>query len=223
MTCFMVMTMGIIMGGVHNGIERWSTRLMPALVVTLVALALYVFTLDGAVEGLKVYLLPDFSKVLSGDLILAALGSAFFSLSLGVGTMLIYGSYLSDDEYLPSIGAQVALIDIGLAVLAGFLILPSMYVAAERGVEIFDASGALLSEDTLIFSVLPALFTSLGSIGVIVANRFFWPHEYGRPHLVYFYARSTCCISGRTFPVESAESRDDCRHDNWADQRSSYL
>ncbi len=173
MTCFMVMTMGIIMGGVHNGIERWSTRLMPALVVTLVALALYVFTLDGAVEGLKVYLLPDFSKVFSGDLILAALGSAFFSLSLGVGTMLIYGSYLSDDEYLPSIGAQVALIDIGLAVLAGFLILPSMYVAAERGVEIFDASGALLSEDTLIFSVLPALFTSLGSIGVIVATAFF--------------------------------------------------
>ena len=87
--------------------------------------------------------------------------------------MLIYGSYLSDEEHLPSIGAQVALIDVGLAVLAGFLILPAMYVAAARGVDIFDASGALLSEDTLIFTVLPELFTSLGSIGLFVATAFF--------------------------------------------------
>lgn len=173
MTVFMTMTAGIVVGGVHKGIERWSTRLMPTLIVTLIGLALYVFTLDGAIEGLKVYLLPDFSKVLSADLILAALGSAFFSLSLGVGTMLIYGSYLSDEEHLPSIGAQVALIDVGLAVLAGFLILPAMYVAAARGVDIFDASGALLSEDTLIFTVLPELFTSLGSIGLFVATAFF--------------------------------------------------
>lgn len=174
MALFMVLTVGIIMGGVHNGIERWSTRLMPSLIVTLVLLALYVLTLEGSGQGLKVYLLPDFSKVLSGDLVLAALGSAFFSLSLGVGTMLIYGSYLSDDEHLPSIGAQVALIDVGIAVLAGFLILPAMYVAAERGVEIFDASGALLSEDTLIFTVLPALFETLGTVGTVVATAFFF-------------------------------------------------
>ncbi len=174
MGLFMTLTVGIILGGVHNGIERWSTRLMPSLIVTLIVLALYVLTLDGAMTGLKVYLLPDFSKVFSGDLILAALGSAFFSLSLGVGTMLIYGSYLSDQEHLPSIGAQVALIDVGIAVLAGFLILPAMYVAAERGVEIFDASGALLSEDTLIFTVLPDLFASLGGgIGIFVATAFF--------------------------------------------------
>lgn len=173
MLIFMVMTVGIVVGGVHDGIERWSTRLMPALIVSLVALAVYVFSLDGAMTGLKVYLLPDLSKVLSGDLILKALGSAFFSLSLGVGTMLIYGSYLSDDEHLPSTGAFVALIDVGIAVLAGFLILPAMYVAAERGVEIFDASGALLSEDTLIFSVLPALFETLGGIGAIAATAFF--------------------------------------------------
>lgn len=173
MAVFMLMTVGIILGGVQNGIERWSTRLMPALVVTLVILGAYVLTLEGAMDGLAIYLLPDFSKVLSGDLVLAALGSAFFSLSLGVGTMLIYGSYLSDEEHLPSIGAQVAVIDVALAVLAGFLILPAMYVAAARGVEIFDASGALLSEDTLIFTVLPALFDSLGSVGTLVATAFF--------------------------------------------------
>ncbi len=173
MGLFMAMTTGIVIGGVHDGIERWSVRLMPALIITLVALAVYVLTLDGAVDGLKVYLLPDFSKIWSGDLILNALGSAFFSLSLGVGTMLIYGSYISDDEHLPSVGAQVALIDVGIAVLAGFLILPAMYVALERGVEIFDASGALLSEDTLIFTVLPALFDTLGSVGTLVATAFF--------------------------------------------------
>ena len=173
MLTFMMMTVGIVIGGVHDGIERWSTRLMPVLIVSLIALALYVFTLDGAMAGLKVYLLPDLSKVMSGGLILNALGSAFFSLSLGVGTMLIYGSYLSDKEHLPSIGALVALVDVGIAVLAGFLILPAMYVAAERGVEIFDATGALLSEDTLIFSVLPALFETLGSVGAIVATAFF--------------------------------------------------
>jgi len=174
MSVFSVMTVGIVMGGVQEGIERWSRRLMPTLIVTLILLVGYVFSLDGAAEGLKVYLIPDISKIWSADLILSALGSAFFSLSLGVGTMLIYGSYISDEEYLPSIGAQVALIDVGIAVLAGFLILPAMYVAAARGVEIFDASGRLLSEDTLIFTVLPELFATLGVIGLIVATAFFF-------------------------------------------------
>ena len=87
-----------------DGIERWSSRLMPILLVTLVCLVLYVLTLDGAMEGLKVYLLPDFSAALSPQLIINALGSAFFSLSLGVGTMLIYGSYINDGENLPVVG-----------------------------------------------------------------------------------------------------------------------
>jgi len=174
MTLFSAMTIGIVMGGVQGGIERWSRRLMPTLIITLIVLAAYVLSLEGASEGLRVYLVPDFSKILSADLILRALGSAFFSLSLGVGTMLIYGSYISDNEHLPSIGVQVALIDVGIAVLAGFLILPAMYVALARGVEIFDANGALLSEDTLIFTVLPELFATLGTAGLILATAFFF-------------------------------------------------
>jgi len=174
MTLFSAMTIGIVMGGVQGGIERWSRRLMPTLIVTLIVLAAYVLSLEGASEGLRIYLVPDFSKILSADLILRALGSAFFSLSLGVGTMLIYGSYISDEEHLPSIGVQVALIDVGIAVLAGFLILPAMYVALARGVEIFDATGALLSEDTLIFTVLPELFATLGTAGLILATAFFF-------------------------------------------------
>ena len=174
MLMFMVMTVGIISPGVREGIERWSARLMPILLVTLVLLVLYVFTLDGAMEGLKVYLLPDFDRALSPKLIIAALGSAFFSLSLGVGTMLIYGSYISDKENLPVLGGMVTVVDISIAVLAGFLVLPAMYVAQHNGVEIFTASGALISEDTLIFTVLPELFTTMGIAGIVVSFTFFF-------------------------------------------------
>ena len=173
MLLFMILTMAVVLGGVEDGIERWSRRLMPLLIATLIALALYVLTLEGALTGLKVYLLPDFEKVLSGDLLIDALGSAFFSLSLGVGTMLIYGSYLSDTENVPSVGAQVALVDVGIAVLAGFLILPAMYVADARGVPIFNDAGGLLSEDTLIFMVLPALFDTMEGAGTWLATAFF--------------------------------------------------
>lgn len=173
MLVFMALTMTVVTGGVEKGIERWSKRLMPALIVTLVALALYVLTLDGAAEGLAVYLIPDLSKIWSTDLIFNAMGAAFFSLSLGVGTMLIYGSYISDEEHLPTLGAQVALVDVGIAVLAGFLILPAMYVAADRGVMIFNEAGGLLSEDTLIFVVLPALFDSMNETGTVLALAFF--------------------------------------------------
>ena len=173
MLIFMALTMSVVLGGVEEGIERWSRRLMPLLIATLIALALYVLTLEGALTGLAIYLLPDFEKVLSGDLLIDALGSAFFSLSLGVGTMLIYGSYLSDTENVPSVGAQVALLDVGIAVLAGFLILPAMYAADARGVAIFSDTGGLLSEDTLIFTILPALFDTMDSVGIWLATAFF--------------------------------------------------
>ncbi|MCX2981406.1 sodium-dependent transporter [Halieaceae bacterium IMCC14734] len=173
MALFMGLTVGIINGGVHDGIERWSSRLMPVLLVTMVLLVVYVLTLDGAMEGLKVYLLPDFSAAISPQLIVKALGAAFFSLSLGVGTMLVYGSYVSDKENLPVLGGLVTLIDIGIAVLAGFLVLPAMYVAQHSGVEIFNSAGALISEDTLIFTVLPALFDTMGIAGVVVSFAFF--------------------------------------------------
>ena len=173
MAAFMLLTISIISAGVTKGIERWSARLMPMLLVTLILLVAYVMTLDGAMDGLRVYLLPDFERALSPKLIVAALGSAFFSLSLGVGTMLIYGSYLSDTENLPVVGGLVTLVDIFIAVTAGFLVLPAMYVALHAGVEIFTAGGALISEDTLIFTVLPQLFDTMGMAGIIVSLTFF--------------------------------------------------
>lgn len=174
MLIFMWFTVAIISRGVQDGIERWSSRLMPVLLITLAALVAYVLTLDGATEGLKIYLLPDFSRALSADLILKALGSAFFSLSLGVGTMLIYGSYLDDKQDLPVVGGMVTLVDISIAVIAGFLVLPAMYVALHKGVEIFTPSGTLISEDTLIFTVLPELFATMGTMGVVVSLGFFF-------------------------------------------------
>jgi NSS family neurotransmitter:Na+ symporter len=169
MLLFMVLTIAIISAGVRDGIERWSSRLMPALLATLLGLVVYVLTLDGAIDGVRVYLLPDFSAALSPQLIIKALGAAFFSLSLGVGTMLIYGSYISDRENLPVAGGLVTLVDIGIAVLAGFLVLPAMYVALHNGVQIYTESGSLISEDTLIFTVLPELFTTMGAAGAVVS------------------------------------------------------
>ena len=173
MLAFMGLTVGIISGGVQEGIERWSSRLMPVLLASLVMLVIYVLTLDGASEGLKVYLLPDFERALSPKLIISALGAAFFSLSLGVGTMLVYGSYIGDQENLPLLGGLVTIVDISIAVLAGFLVLPAMYVALHNGVEIFTATGALISEDTLIFTVLPELFITMGFAGIVVSFIFF--------------------------------------------------
>ena len=174
MLLFMALTVSIISAGVRQGIERWSERLMPALLVTLVLLVGYVMSLDGALDGLKIYLLPDFEKALSPKLIIAALGAAFFSMSLGVGTMLVYGSYISDKENLPVLGGLVTVVDITIAVLAGFLVLPAMYVALHNGVEIFNEAGALISEDTLIFTVLPELFRTMGFTGAIVSFTFFF-------------------------------------------------
>lgn len=173
MLAFIGLTIGIISGGVHDGIERWSSRLMPVLLAALLLLVVYVLTLDGAMEGLKVYLLPDFKAALDPGLIVKALGAAFFSLSLGVGTMLVYGSYISDTENLPRLGGIVTLVDISIAVIAGFLVLPAMYVALHNGVTIFTESGALISEDTLIFTVLPALFETMGFAGIVVSLVFF--------------------------------------------------
>lgn len=170
---FMGLTVLIISAGVKDGIEKWASRLMPSLVGILVLLILYVFTLPGAMDGLRAYLLPDFSRVTDPELLVNAMGQAFFSLSLGVGTMLIYGSYISKDENLPVVGGLVALLDVGIAVLAGLLILPAMYVAQENGVQIYDAAGELIAGPGLIVSVLPDLFNSMGSIGLLVALAFF--------------------------------------------------
>ncbi len=169
---FSLMTIGVISAGVHRGIEVWSDRLMPALLVLLVLLIAYVLSQEGAMEGLRLYLVPDFSRITDSRLILSALGQAFFSLSLGVGTMLIYGSYIRAQDNLPAIGALVTLVDTGIAFLAGLLVIPAMFVAQKLGVDIYQ-NGQLAGGPALIFNILPELFDSIGFGGQVIATAFF--------------------------------------------------
>ena len=168
----LILTASIILKGVKSGIEKWSRRLMPLLLILLMSLIAYIATLEGASEGFAAYLVPDFSQILDPHLIIAAMGQAFFSLSLGVGCMMIYGSYLQPNANLPKLTASVALLDTSVAFLAGLLIIPAIYVAQHNGVEVFS-HGKLIGEGQLIFAILPALFNTMGDIGLVVGLLFF--------------------------------------------------
>lgn len=169
---FIVLTVAVVKGGVKNGIERWSARLMPLLILLLVGMIFTVMTKDGATEGLHHYLIPNASLISTG-LVLSAMGQAFFSMSLGVGAMMVYGSYLKRDANLPGVALQVCLLDTGVAFLAGLLIIPSLFVAQNLGISIFLSDGHLANSDTLVFEVLPSLFKHLGPEGAITALAFF--------------------------------------------------
>ncbi|MFD1008604.1 MULTISPECIES: sodium-dependent transporter [Oceanisphaera] len=189
---FALLSLYVVSRGLEQGIEKWSSRLMPLLLVMLVLLTGYMLLQPGASEGLKVYLVPDFSRVLNGDVLIGALGQSFFSLSLGAAVMMLYGSYLDRQANIPALAAQVTLLDTGVAFMAGLLILPAMYVAQHNGVTIFADDGSLLSSDTLVFSVLPALFDSMGAAQYPVAFAFF---------LLMIVAALTSAISMLEAPV----------------------
>ena len=123
MVLFMAVTGGVVWGGVKEGIERITKVLMPVLVLLMVILIVRAVTLPQAGQGLAFYLKPDFSKV-SGQTFLYALGQAFFTLSLGMGAMLTYGSYLDKKEDLGKCGLHVAVFDTAIALMAGFIIFP---------------------------------------------------------------------------------------------------
>lgn len=169
---FMIATIKIITGGVSDGIEKATKTMMPLLIGIIVVMIVYVFTQPGAMNGVREYLLPDFSKI-NARLIFSAMGQSFFSLSLGMGALITYGSYLNKKENIPQAAAFVTLADVGIAFLAGLLILPAMYAAQAAGIEIF-VGGSLASSTDLVFQILPALFHSIGGIvGLIVGVVFF--------------------------------------------------
>ena len=170
---FTLMSIYVIQKGVQDGIEKWSKRLMPLLFSILIASVIYILFQPGASEGVTALFTVDFEKVMHSDVLIGALGQTFFSLSIGTGVMMIYGSYLKPKENISKLAVQVTFIDTGVAFLAAMLILPAMYVAKHNGVIIFDADGNLLSSDTLVFTVLPALFATMGAVEHIVAIIFF--------------------------------------------------
>jgi neurotransmitter:Na+ symporter, NSS family len=158
---FMGICIAIVLRGVHGGIEKACNILMPTLVLFLILLMIRSLTLDGAMEGVAFYLHPDFSKI-NGNTVLIALGQAFFSLSLGMGCMITYGSYLSDKENLTSSTVYVVMFDTLIALLVGMVIFPAVFA---MGLE--PAEGP-----SLVFSVLPTVFTSM-PMGHVVSVIFF--------------------------------------------------
>ena len=146
--------------------------MMPALIVILLIMITFVLFQEGSRQGLRLYLEPDLSRI-SPQLVLNAMGQAFFSLSLGLGTLITYGSYLNRRQNIPRAAAYVTGADISIAFLAGFLILPAMFVAQRNGIRIFDDQGGLVSSTGLVFDTLPSLFHGLGSVGVVFGLLFF--------------------------------------------------
>ncbi len=158
---FMVLCVLIVIKGVHGGIERACDVLMPTLVVILLVLMIRSLTLDGAMEGVRFYLYPDFSK-LNPQVILIALGQAFFSLSLGMGCMITYGSYLSEKENLASSTIYVVIFDTLIALLMGMVIFPAVFAMNLEPTE----------GPSLVFIVLPAVFSQM-PFGTLVSIIFF--------------------------------------------------
>jgi NSS family neurotransmitter:Na+ symporter len=147
---FLFLTVTIVSRGVAAGLEKFSKVLMPALFLILVLLMIRSLTLPGAEKGLLFYLKPDFAKI-NGRVFLEAMGQAFFSLSLGLGTMLTYGSYLAKKENLVSSAAWVAVLDTTVAILAGFIIFPALFsqnMAPDQG-------------PGLVFAILPVIFSHM--------------------------------------------------------------
>ena len=162
----------IVHQGVHSGIERWSARLMPMLLVMLLGLVIYILQQDGAAEGLTLYLVPDFSQVTEPKLIISAMGQAFFSLAIGVGAMMAYGSYMPKGQSIGKLVLSITLLDTFIAFIAGVLIIPALFVAQHAGQEVF-VDGHLIGEGQLIFNILPTLFSSMGTVGLVVSFAFF--------------------------------------------------
>ena len=147
---FMVMTAWIVMAGVQKGIEKYAKVLMPVLLLLLIALSIRSLTLPGAGEGLVFLFKPDFSKI-TGKVVLEALGQAFFSLSIGMGTLITYGSYIQKKERLGNTAVSVSLADTFIAVLAGVAIFPAVFA--------FNIDPA--SEEALVFKTLPVIFQQM--------------------------------------------------------------
>lgn len=182
----------ILQGGVKEGIEKAAKLLMPALFVMLLLLVVFVLTRDNALAGVKYYLIPDFSKI-NAQVINGALSQAFFSLSLGMGIMITYGSYINRKADIPGSAKLVALTDTAVAFVAGLMILPAIFSFNPN----IDPTQLSESSISMIFTFLPKIFlalqASLGYFGAsAVASIFF---------LLVFFAAITSIVSIFEVPV----------------------
>lgn len=168
----------IVLLGVEKGIEKFSKFLMPVLVVLSLGIAIYTLTLPGAGAGAKYYLMPDFSKF-SIMTVLAALGQLFYSMSIAMGIMITYGSYLPKDTSIEKSVHQIEIFDTGIAFLAGLMIVPSVFIFSNGSVDQLKAGPSLM------FDMLPKTFQSI-PMGNILGFVFF---------LLVFFAALTSSVS----------------------------
>lgn len=182
----------ILLGGVKGGIERLARVLMPTLAVMLVLLVIFVLTLDNAGVGVSYYLVPDFSRI-NLSVINGALSQAFFSLSLGMGILITYGSYFSRQDNIPQSTRMVAIADTSIAFFAGLLILPAIF-AFDPNTNTDELSTSSVG---LIFEFLPQIFLSMqeavGYTGASLAALLFFT--------LVFFAALTSMVSIIEIPI----------------------
>lgn len=183
---FMAATSLIVSKGVSGGIEKAAKILMPTLIIMMLGLVAYSFTLPNAMTGIKYYLVPEFSEM-NLKTVGGALRQAFFSLSLGMGMHITYGSYFSKKENIITSSAYITLFDVGIAFIAGLMLFP--IVAYSTGGDMTNVQGGA----GLIFTVLPGVFESLGSTLGIFLGAFFF--------LLLSFAALTSTVSLLEVPV----------------------
>ena len=178
---FGVITFVIVLCGVKRGIETANKFMMPILIVLCIAVCVYSCTLPGALEGVKFYLIPDFSRF-SINTVLGSMGQMFYSMSLAMGIMITYGSYMKKETSIEKSVSQIEIFDTGVALLAGLMIVPAVFVFSGG-----DQS-AMRSGPGLMFQTLPKVFDSMGGgqFGQIVGALFF---------LLVLFAALTSAIS----------------------------
>lgn len=167
--CFLAFAIGtvvIIFGGVRNGVERVSKFMMPILVVLSVLIAIYSITLPGALEGVKYFLIPNFSNF-SWMTVVAAMGQMFYSLSIAMGILITFGSYMKKDVSIESSTENVEIFDTGIAIMAGLMIIPAVFAFSGGSAENLQAGPSLM------FITLPKVFASIG-LGSVAGVLFFF-------------------------------------------------
>ncbi|NQU67008.1 MAG: sodium-dependent transporter [Candidatus Marinimicrobia bacterium] len=159
---FMMMTVGVVLGGIKGGIERWNRILMPALILIFIILAIISVFLPGWKDAVNFVFFPHFDKLKASG-VLEALGHAFFTLSLGMGAMLTYGSYLQKDADIVKSSIWISVLDTGVALLACMVMFPIIFTygfSPEAG-------------PGLVFKTLPIIFAQIGSGGMFISFIFF--------------------------------------------------
>ncbi len=198
---FSLLTMLVIYMGVQNGIERVSTLMMPVLVVLAVIISVYAITRPGALSGVKYFLIPN-PKNFSWMTVVAAMGQMFYSLSIAMGILVTFGSYMKDDLSIEAATTHVEIFDTAIAVLAGLMIIPAVFAFSGGD------PGVLKAGPSLMFITMPKIFASMG---------------FGRPAGIIFFL--LVLFAALTSAIALAESAVSTFQDelHWGRKRASLV